>query len=339
MMNWKEYQNEVAEIFNSIGAETKVEHTVEGVRGKHKIDVWAKLQKFGIEMTWICECKYWNTAIPKDKVLTLYEITKDIGADKGFLFSESGFQSGAIRACNKTNILLTSIEETSNLIKEELEENELVFFLKEFENIKSRMKVSWIDDLGNPTPLNDTNFDESILIDGTLMFLTLKIQSALNNNYPLIINGLNSKSVKCENAKDLITLLNSILKECKKVESKTLKAIESKHYDIDKLKSEFIESAENLIRSTENQLFTLQVDFENATMETIKWLKLTGVKADELKKVSRGSFSNALSTTMRTLIDEIYPHMTESEMDKKLWDLKKTKAIKQISIMNKIDKY
>ena len=70
-MNWKEYQNQVASIFNSIGASTTIEKKVEGVRGIHEVDVFVELEKFGIKMIWICECKYWNSAVPKEKVLAL----------------------------------------------------------------------------------------------------------------------------------------------------------------------------------------------------------------------------------------------------------------------------
>ena len=55
--------------------------------------------------------------IPKEKVLALRTIVDDIGADKGFIISQVGFQSGAIEACQNTNIQLYTFEEFVTLSK------------------------------------------------------------------------------------------------------------------------------------------------------------------------------------------------------------------------------
>ena len=44
-------------------------------------------------------------------VLALREIVSDIGADRGILLSETGFQSGVIEAANLTNVQATSLSE------------------------------------------------------------------------------------------------------------------------------------------------------------------------------------------------------------------------------------
>ncbi len=206
-MNWKEYQNKVASIFNSMGSTTTIEKKVKGVRGIHEIDVYVELEKFGIKMIWICECKYWNSAIPKEKVLALYEIAKDVGADKAFLFSESGFQSGAVRATNNTNIILSSTDEINEIIKNDLEEAQLLFYLKDFDRIKTVIKTSWIDDTLNFNPLPNLAFDESILNDGNLMYLSLSIQKALNGQLPITLTGINSGSRKCNTMGEVISTL------------------------------------------------------------------------------------------------------------------------------------
>ena len=66
-MNWNEYQEAVAEVFRSIGAEVETNFKASGARGIHDVDVWIKLKEFGIQMTWICECKYWKTLFLKKK--------------------------------------------------------------------------------------------------------------------------------------------------------------------------------------------------------------------------------------------------------------------------------
>ena len=118
-MNWKEYQNKTAEVFREAGCKADVEATVEGVRGEHEIDVFVTFEQYGINCSWVIECKYWNTNVPKEKVLALQAIVDDIGADRGVLISKTGFQSGAIRATRKSNITLTSLED----LAEDLNEN------------------------------------------------------------------------------------------------------------------------------------------------------------------------------------------------------------------------
>ena len=108
-MNWKEYQEEAAGFFRSLGLEAETDVTVQGVRTTHDIDVLVKSKHAGFEVTWIVECKLWNTKVTKLHVLALREIVSDTGADRGILLAENGFQSGAGEACALTNVHLTSL--------------------------------------------------------------------------------------------------------------------------------------------------------------------------------------------------------------------------------------
>ncbi len=110
-MTWKDYQEETAEFFRSLGLEAQTDARVQGVRTQHDIDVLVKSHHAGFEVTWIVECKKWNTRVSKLHVLALREIVSDLGADRGILLSESGFQSGAIEAANLTNVQVTSLSE------------------------------------------------------------------------------------------------------------------------------------------------------------------------------------------------------------------------------------
>ena len=93
MKDWKRYQEDAALYFRSLGLNASTDVTVNGVRTNH------------------VECKHWKTAVSKLHVLALREIVADVGADRGILLSESGFQSGAIEAANLTNVQVTSIGE------------------------------------------------------------------------------------------------------------------------------------------------------------------------------------------------------------------------------------
>lgn len=110
--NWHEYQEAVASVFREFGCSVEVDKKVKGTRSQHDIDVYVTFEKFGQVCRWIIECKLWSKRIPKSEVLTLHNIVQDVGADRGLLFTESGFQSGALTAAKNTNLLLqTSLED------------------------------------------------------------------------------------------------------------------------------------------------------------------------------------------------------------------------------------
>jgi hypothetical protein len=119
-MNWRRYQEQAAKFFRRLGCEADVEAKVQGARAGHKIDVWVRFKKFGIETKWVVECKHWNSRVTKEKVLVLRSVVEDVGADRGILISLAGFQSGAIRACEKTNITLTDLDGLKETAQEDL---------------------------------------------------------------------------------------------------------------------------------------------------------------------------------------------------------------------------
>ena len=108
---WEKYQEEAADFFRSLGVEVSVNAKVDGVRTSHDIDVLVRSHHIGFDITWLVECKRWKTRVSKLHVLALREIVSDIGADRGILLSETGFQSGVIEAANLTNVQATSLSE------------------------------------------------------------------------------------------------------------------------------------------------------------------------------------------------------------------------------------
>ena len=53
----------------------------------------------------------WSRPIPKERVLILVGVMDDLGADRGLIVAESGFQAGAIRASLNTSATLTSLDD------------------------------------------------------------------------------------------------------------------------------------------------------------------------------------------------------------------------------------
>lgn len=111
MKAWQKYQEDAADYFRSIGLNASTDVTFKGIRTHHDIDVLVVSHYVGFDITWVVECKYWKQSVNKLHVLGLREIVADVGADRGILLAESGFQSGAFEAANLTNIQLTSLED------------------------------------------------------------------------------------------------------------------------------------------------------------------------------------------------------------------------------------
>lgn len=119
MAEWREYQDEVAEVFRGLGFHAKVEQSIQGTRTTHKIDVLVEGEHIGFELTWLVECKYWKTPVTKKEVLALRQIVEEIGANRGFILSESDFQSGALEAACYTNISLISLHQLKDIVSYE----------------------------------------------------------------------------------------------------------------------------------------------------------------------------------------------------------------------------
>lgn len=116
--NWREYQEAVATFFRERGCHAEVEAPIQGARAAHKIDVFVTFRQHGIDVHWAVECKLWKGNVEKGDVLTLKGVVDDIGADRGIIFCESGFQSGARDAARHTNILLiTSLEDFARTVE------------------------------------------------------------------------------------------------------------------------------------------------------------------------------------------------------------------------------
>jgi hypothetical protein len=138
-LDWKDYQEETAEFFRSLGLDAKTDVTLQGVRTKHDVDVLVKSHHAGFDITWIIECKHWNFKVSKLHVLALREIVSDTGADRGILLAENGFQSGAVEAAALTNVHVTSLAEAINTASNEI----LSMRLREFYDRLMRCKEEY----------------------------------------------------------------------------------------------------------------------------------------------------------------------------------------------------
>jgi hypothetical protein len=106
---WHDYQERAGYYFYLLGMDVNVDDHLIGARGEHDVDVVVRASQAGIEQTWIVECKLWQRRVTKLHVAALANIVQDVGADRGILLSETGFQTGAIRLASFSNITMTSL--------------------------------------------------------------------------------------------------------------------------------------------------------------------------------------------------------------------------------------
>lgn len=107
---------------------TATDITVAGARTNHDIDVLVTFKHIGLDLMWVVECKQWKASVSKAPVLALRQIVEDTGADRGILLAEGGFQSGAYKAAEKSNTLLTSLADLRKVASEALNHQKLLSF-------------------------------------------------------------------------------------------------------------------------------------------------------------------------------------------------------------------
>lgn len=112
---WKELQDDVALFLNQSGYHAISPCTIETVRGKVEVDVFVESPDELVKKI-VCECKFWNSPVPKEKVHAFRTVVQDSGASLGLLISQAGFQSGAIEAANLSNVRLVTWKEFTDII-------------------------------------------------------------------------------------------------------------------------------------------------------------------------------------------------------------------------------
>lgn len=105
---WQDLQTQVARTLAECGFTTATEQVIQLVRGQAEIDVLAQESIRGRKYLIFCECKHWQSSVPQTVIHSFRTIVADGGANKGYIISLRGFQSGAITAAELTNIELVS---------------------------------------------------------------------------------------------------------------------------------------------------------------------------------------------------------------------------------------
>lgn len=109
--NWRDLQQEVAQILAQCEIDVEVEKTVRLARGSAEIDVYAVETIRGRTVTIFCECKNWRASVPQHVVHSFRSIVADGGANVGYLIASSAFQRGAFTAAELTSLRLVTWQE------------------------------------------------------------------------------------------------------------------------------------------------------------------------------------------------------------------------------------
>jgi hypothetical protein len=335
-MTWADYQNKVAEVFSEFGAIASIESKVEGARGVHKIDVYVELEIHGIKSKWICECKLWKKPVGKSSVLTFHSVINDVGADRGFFFSESGFQSGAINVTKNTNITLTSLDEFKSDVKKEIAKYSLLTWLNRISKIRREIKPAWLDDAFNPRFHEMISFDKCVSLDGALLIMAPKIQEAMDDIYPINLPRYsNPNSVKCLNFEDLNFHLKRDFIIIEKDFKEILEALDNLRLKICEDRKHFISSADSLIAYSNKCIYNSPSEDDLSAIAAL--MKIVGSTSSNLKDSSSGSLRKQLGLTMRFLIDMIYPHFLKETDSLEEWKTSLNEVKKHLNKLEKID--
>lgn len=114
--SWRDLQDCVAQVFSEMGCQVQVGTTVKLPRGTVELDVMVRDTSTVPHSLYVCECKNWAKRIPKSIVHSFRTVVSELGANRGFLISRNGVQSGAREAAEFTNIDLMSWRQFENIM-------------------------------------------------------------------------------------------------------------------------------------------------------------------------------------------------------------------------------
>src|ERR1700727_438401 len=187
---WREYQEQVAAFFRSLELEATTNVTVQGVHTTHDIDVFVKSHYVGFDVVWIVECKQWASKVTKLHVLALRQIVTDVGADRGILLSEVGFQSGAVEAANLTNVHVTSLANLQGTASAEITAMRLRELYDRIESCKERYWAIPREKRIEYGLRPDVGGAGGYMGDHVINFARETISKALRGVYPIELDGL-----------------------------------------------------------------------------------------------------------------------------------------------------
>ncbi|MEO1869298.1 MAG: restriction endonuclease [Cobetia sp.] len=109
--DWHDLQNSVCRLLQDVGLIANTEVNIGTPRGSVEVDVYAIDMDSLDNISYVVECKNWNTKIPQAIVHAFTTVMHETGANIGCLITKRGLQSGAERYIKNTNIHGLTYEE------------------------------------------------------------------------------------------------------------------------------------------------------------------------------------------------------------------------------------
>ena len=112
--DWKDLQDKVCSILNQVGFLAETSKTCETPRGQVELDVYAVDPNSIDKITYVLECKNWETRVSQTIIHAFTTVMHETGAHIGYIISKAGFQSGAYDYITNTNISVFMFSEFQN---------------------------------------------------------------------------------------------------------------------------------------------------------------------------------------------------------------------------------
>lgn len=317
---WRAYQERVADLFRTLGFAVQVEADVAGARAVHAVDVVATRTMFGVAIVWLVECKLWHTAIPKEKVLALAQIATDVGADRAFLLSESGFQAGALRAAQKSNITLTSFDELIEHARPDMEEQQLAQLGCSLHLLQRRIHDEFdVSDYSSESDCAGRQESPLDLLSTVFELKTIALPHAQAGEFPLIVSTTGSRyetvSSFVEGAEQSLARISARLDEFHSKLQRDLVLAQPKIRAFAAAVGSFLAATEEALEAGADVERT-----EASLAKALTYMKLIGETADDLRtSISRGEPRRALAAVMRLLIDGPYLFLADPQKSREQW--------------------
>lgn len=321
--DWKQYQEEVASLFRRMGFDAEIELKLDGARAQHNVDVVVRPRTAGIPALWIVECKHWKAAVRKEQVMTLGHIAQDLGADRAFLLSESGFQAGAIAACRHSNITLTSLAELAEAAKDHIVSTRLRTLFQRQSDAEDRLRFHLYDSRGQTPQIMATNMGELTDLLGACLDVHLAITAAQTGRMPVTLVGiLNGVQQSFDDLGAFADCVDEQLNEVERRAAALDRLRNEKRAELIADADSLVAEAQNLLDHIDATLARQDSDLRLSKLQTscLSSMKRIGNLSANLRETFRGNILLEARRLMRILIDEVYIEMVTSERNETRWN-------------------
>jgi hypothetical protein len=319
---WQKYQQDAAELFRALGFDAVVEETLVGARATHDVDVVVRFALAGVPVLWIVECKLWKASVRKEQVMTLAQIAQDVGADRAFLLSESGFQAGAVTAVRHTNVTLSNLQELTEAAEAEIHARILKDLLAEKSRLEQQIRAHLFDAEGELPPVVAADLDEVTTLLGACLDMGLAINKAQVSNFPIRLSGLVGDQAQAfTRLPDLTAALQRIAAEIRGRAERLDGAAHACRTELLEQLGRLADEVDSLLRLG-GEAFAVDAGDprrEERVVLCLASMRTVGAVSEAVRTRFRGALHVRHRALMRCLIDGVYLALSIPDTDLAKW--------------------